>query len=167
MFPSAPVPNARTISAYWLPPILWMTLIFWGSTDALSTRRTSRIIGPILRWFDPNVRQETIEGVQTVVRKTAHMTEYGVLALLYWRALYRPGVEGKRVWSRRAAVTAFVLAVAYAASDEFHQSFVASREGSVRDVGFDSAGALVALVALWLIGRRLGWWRPAEPAPEG
>lgn len=161
------MPNARTIFAYWLPPILWMTLIFWGSTDALSTRRTSRIIGPILRWFDPNVRQETIEGVQMVVRKSAHMTEYGVLALLYWRALYRPGAGGKRLWSRRAAVTAFVLAVAYAASDEFHQSFVASREGSIRDVGFDSAGALLALVALWFIGRRLEWWRPVEPASQG
>ena len=101
------------------------------------------------------------------MRKTAHMTEYGVLVLLYWRALYRPGVGGRKAWSRRAALTAFVLAVAYAASDEFHQSFVASREGSIRDVGFDSAGALVALWALWFVGGRVGWWRPAVPAAGG
>jgi len=41
----------------------------------------------------------------------------------------------------------------YAASDEFHQTFVPSREGCVRDVMIDTSGALAGLFALWLFGR--------------
>lgn len=146
------------LARYWLPPILLMTLIFWGSTDALSERRTSRIIGPLLRWFMPDVRDETIAGIQAVIRKGGHITEYGVLCLLFWRAIYRPTLANRRPWDRRAAWVAWGLAFLYACSDEYHQSFVASRDGSPRDVGFDMVGASAALLVLWWVGRRFGWF---------
>lgn len=72
--------------------------MFGISTDAGSSRRTSRIIGPILRWFHPGVTDETISRVQLVVRKGAHFTEYAILALLSWRALRgsrRPDAFGR------------------------------------------------------------------------
>lgn len=135
-----------------------MTLIFWGSTDALSSRRTSRIIGPILRWFMPDVREETISAIQGVIRKGGHMAEYGMLWLLLWRALARPKLDGSTLWTWKTAGLAWVIALLYATSDEWHQSFVASREGAARDVGFDMVGASVALLLLWGIGRRFNWW---------
>jgi VanZ family protein len=77
-----------------------------------------------------------------VLRKGAHMTEYAILAALLARATGRLGV-------------ALALAVAYSASDEFHQTFVRGRHGSPVDVAIDTVGMLVGL-ALW---RR---WRPAR-----
>jgi VanZ family protein len=70
-----------------------------------------------------------------VLRKLAHATEYAILAVLLARA------TGSYVW-------AFALAVAYAGSDEFHQTFVRGRHGSPVDVAIDAAGALVGLVIL-------------------
>jgi len=71
-----------------------------------------------------------------VLRKCAHMTEYAVLAILFRRA------TGSSRW-------AFVLAVAYACSDEFHQTFVRGRHGSPVDVSIDGVGALIGLLAVW------------------
>ena len=70
-----------------------------------------------------------------VLRKCAHMTEYAILAVLLVRA------TGSYRW-------AFLLAVAYAGTDEFHQTFVRGRHGSPIDVGIDAAGALIG-IALW------------------
>jgi VanZ family protein len=69
-------------------------------------------------------------GWDLVLRKVAHAAEYAILAALLVRALRRPG----------AAIT---LGIAYAISDEIHQSFVAGREGSVLDVGIDAIGVVV------------------------
>ncbi len=71
-----------------------------------------------------------------VLRKAAHMTEYAILAVLVWRA------TGSYVW-------ALTLAVAYAASDELHQTFVRGRHGSPIDVGIDTVGMLAGLVLVW------------------
>jgi VanZ family protein len=73
----------------------------------------------------------------TILRKCAHMTEYAILAVLVARA------AGS--W-----VAAFALTVAYAATDEWHQTFVRGRHGSPVDVGIDAAGALIGL---WVLSR--------------
>ena len=75
---------------YWLPVVLWMGLIFYGSTGVLSTQRTSRIIGPLLRWLNPGISDEAISALQTVVRKGGHLSEYSILAVLIWRARRKP-----------------------------------------------------------------------------
>ncbi len=74
---------------YWLPVLIWLCLIFIGSSDLMSADQTSRIILPMLRWLKPDISMETIAQVQFVVRKCAHMTEYAILAMLLWRAAYR------------------------------------------------------------------------------
>ena len=132
-----------------------MSLIFGFSTQAGSTRHTSRIIGPLLRWINPNVTDATINQVQYVIRKGAHMTEYAILAALLWRARRQPVRGDTRPWQWSEAGFALSLAIAFAASDEFHQSFVPSREGRVGDVFIDSAGAALGVGSLWLVGR----WR--------
>jgi VanZ family protein len=71
----------------------------------------------------------------TVLRKCAHMTEYAILAVLLWRA-----VRNERV--------ALLGAVAYAATDEFHQAFVRGRHGTPVDVAIDGIGAAVGLALL-------------------
>lgn len=70
-----------------------------------------------------------------VLRKLAHTGEYAVLGALLLRALRNP-------------LPAAALAVAYAASDELHQHFVAGRRGRPLDVAIDTVGVLIGL-ALW------------------
>jgi VanZ family protein len=69
-----------------------------------------------------------------VLRKAAHVTEYAVLGLLLARALLRE-------------VPAFALGVAYAVTDELHQSFVRGRHASAVDVAVDSLGLVVGVLA--------------------
>ena len=75
-----------------------------------------------------------------VLRKLAHAGEYALLAALFLRAFARP-------WA------AFLVTVAYAASDELHQHFVRGRAGTPRDVAIDAAGALIGLIAFSYVRR--------------
>ena len=98
----------------WLPPLALMALIF-----ALSSMPSD----------DPD------RGLaHLLLRKTAHFTEYALLAALWWRALRT------RVEARTALIAAFSIAAAYAVTDEIHQTFVETRVGSPVDVLIDSPG---------------------------
>jgi len=109
---------------------------------------TSKFIRPVLRWLIPSISEESIGRVQLGVRKSAHMTEYAVLALLIWRALRKPAHADRRPWRWKEMGMGFGLAVLFAMSDEIHQTFVPSREGRVLDVLIDALGALLGLLAL-------------------
>jgi len=78
-------------------------------------------------------------GWDTILRKCAHMLEYGLLWFLWWRAL---GYGSK--------VPAVVIALAYAATDELHQHFVEGRVGSPVDWLIDAAGVALAIAAVRL-----------------
>lgn len=137
---------------YWFPVLLWLALIFVGSTDLMSAEHTSRIIGPFLRWFNPEVSAETIARVQFFVRKIGHLSEYAVLAILIWRA-FRRGSS----WHMKLSIL-FVRALfgcgILAATDEFHQSFVPSRTSSAVDVMIDICGALLGLTICIAVASR-------------
>lgn len=76
-----------------------------------------------------------------LVKKGGHMLGYALLAVSYWR-----GLE----WDGRRRPMAWLFAVLYAATDEFHQSFVPGRNASLWDVViFDSLGAVAGI---WLAG---------------
>lgn len=102
---------------YWLPPVLWAGLIFTFSS--FSTVKTSEFfLGDFL------------------LKKTAHIIEYGVLATLLYRAMINSKVEKKK-----AMWVAVVTAVLYGITDEIHQSFTPGRGPAVRDVLIDALGA--------------------------
>ena len=84
--------------------------------------------------------------IDFVGRKLIHMTEYGLLFLLWLRALR---------W--RSPLAAAVIAVAYSATDEFHQTFVEGRHGTPVDVLIDSLGIAVAY-GVWRWSRLQGLW---------
>jgi len=122
----------------WLPVFLWAGLIFFLSAQ-------------------PDLKLEAAGGFDFFLRKIAHMTEFGVLFLLLHRALtanyekpsFANATEGQ---SKKTLVSAFIISVLYAFSDEYHQSFIIGRVASVTDVGIDTIGILLA--AFWL-SRRL------------
>ena len=132
---STPVQSllVNSLFRYWLPTVLWMSLIFILSAQPSPPHHPNTL-------FD------------LILKKAAHMIEYGVLAFLLWRVLSR----GRGTLSRSALATAFVVSVLYAASDEYHQTFVPGRNGTPADVGIDAVGALVALLVVGSLGRKGG-----------
>ena len=137
---------------YWMPATVWMAIIFLGSTDMLSAEHTSRFLAPFLRWIDPQISLAALNAIQLGVRKLGHLTEYAILAMLLWRAL-RGGIR----WQMKMSILFLVAALGsaiFAASDEFHQSFVPSRTASPNDVMIDICGALVGLSICWVFARR-------------
>ena len=129
---------------YWLPLLIWGSVIFVGSTNLMSAEHTSRFVVPFLLWLKPGMSPQTIWVTLVAVRKCAHVVEYAVLALLLWRALRNTAVLGAKML---VVFGAILLGCAlFAASDEFHQTFVKSRTPSVRDVLLDIAGAILGLL---------------------
>jgi VanZ like family len=134
----------KSFLKYWLPLLIWLGVIFFGSTSVMSAEHTSRYIVPFLLWLKPGISPNAIWIILVVVRKCAHVTEYTALALLLWRALRSlPALHAKPLMVFGAVLIGCAL---FAASDEFHQTFVKSRTPSVRDVLLDVGGALIGLL---------------------
>jgi hypothetical protein len=134
----------KSLLKYWLPLLIWLGVIFLGSTSVMSTENTSRYIVPFLLWLKPGMSPHAIWIILIVARKCAHVTEYMVLGLLLWRALRSiPTLRTKTFMVFGAVLMGCAL---FAASDEFHQRFVKSRTPSVRDVLLDAGGALLGLM---------------------
>jgi len=130
------------------PLFLWMVVIFLASTGELSASNTSRILRPLLLWVFPSISEEAINFAHFIVRKAAHFTEYAVLALLAVRAFVSSSHE---VLRRRWFLITFLLVMVYSLADELHQSFIASRTGTIYDSFIDMAGGFTALLVyrLW------------------
>lgn len=105
----------------WLPALVVMLAIFF-----LSSQPADRL--PYFGAYD------------FLIKKGGHATGYAMLGLAYFYALPPRLSTGYR------ALLALLMVVLFALSDEFHQSFVQGRTSSLRDVGIDTAGALLALV---------------------
>lgn len=120
--------NLRIAVIRWIQSVLWMSMMFGMSTDIGSSNNSSRFIGPFLRWLIPQIRAETIADIQFYVRKFAHVTEYGILALLLWRAVTASRLPGRL--NKKPYFLAWIVALIFAISDELHQSFYASRTAS-------------------------------------
>lgn len=102
----------------------------------------------------PNLRTE-LGTIDLIGRKFVHMAEFGLLWLLWLRALG---------WSRGAAIAAGAIAILYAIGDEYHQSFVDGRQGAPRDVLIDSAGVLLAALLWFRVPRFRRVLRPRAAA---
>lgn len=106
----------------------------------------------------PDLRVADDATVDFLLRKVAHAVVFGVLAILVLRAIRGVGHTGTG-----RLLAAWAATVAYAASDEYHQTFVAGRAGQVSDVMIDAFGATVALGGAALLDARTD--RRPEPAP--
>jgi VanZ family protein len=144
--------SMRTFLKYWLPVFIWLGVIFAGSTDIFSTEQTSRYLVPFLRWLDPQISLSAIATVHFALRKLGHLTEYAVLAALLWRALHN--ARNLRAKMATLFVGVWVACTIIAVSDEFHQSFVASRTASPYDVLIDVCGALIGILLCLMFSRR-------------
>lgn len=126
-----------------LPALAWMGVIFLFSSSLFGAEETGTLFRGIIRLLYPAASPDTVEAMNFAIRKTAHFTEYAVLALLWSSGLRRTGRD-----ALNSALLAFIISAAYAASDELHQSFVPGRTASFMDVLLDCSGAAAACLAL-------------------
>lgn len=128
--------------AYWLPPALWMAAITVLSSDVGSAEHTEHWLVPLLRLVAPWATPTQLDALHWLARKAGHLTEYAVLAALWYRAFAR----GRHMAPRSAATIAFAISLVWAILDETHQVFVPSRVASIKDVAIDGIGALLAML---------------------
>lgn len=142
-----------------IPTLFLLSLIFgFSAQDGESSGSLSfrislflvQLISPLLpaSTSDP-LLYERAEMIHLFVRKAAHMTEYFLLAL----SLQLPLAAwlSRRFTMKARIFAGFLLTVAFAALDEFHQTFVPGRNGNFTDVCIDSTGAAIASLLLLII----------------
>lgn len=127
-----------------------MALIFFLShQDKDESRKTAEWILQIFRWLHITPELLIRWHIPLLVRKLAHFTEYFLLYFLVFRVMRLYVGEGKNV-----LFYSWLICVCYAATDEFHQTFIPGRVGQVMDVGIDALGALAAMLISWAKVRR-------------
>jgi VanZ family protein len=146
----SPPPRWRRWLFDYAPPLVMMLIIFMASTDVGSAGHSGSIIHQLLVWLglERRLSAAQFEAVNHYVRKLGHLTEYALLAVLLHRAVVSAGVSGRARsagWMPLRVLTVLALVAFYAATDEFHQRFVASRTPSAWDVLLDATGAGIGL----------------------
>ena len=140
-----------------IPAILLMMMIYQFSaqpadvSSQLSYKVSYKIVETADNIFETHLDYWQMDNwavrINGVTRKLAHMTEYFALAVAVSFPLYVYGVHG--IW---LMLLAGIICVGFAAGDEYHQSFVAGRGPSMRDVGIDSFGVFWGIILVRIIG---------------
>ncbi len=110
------------------------------------------MLSQTLSLFRLHVPPGTLHLLNFLLRKLAHLTEYGIFAQLLYVSLLGLD-EGE--WRPRTALWSVLIAGAYSLADEFHQSFVPNRTASLADCALDTTGAILGLLVVYLVTRRL------------
>ena len=133
----------RTRLVAWLPALIVMALIFIASSQPKHVPPPGQ--NPV---YFSGIMPIFAGGWDALVKKSAHVIAYGVLAILILRALLVHGLS-----PRQAAALAVLLAVVYALTDELHQAFVTGRNSSVLDIALDYMGATTFCLVACRIGK--------------
>jgi len=139
--------------------LLWLALVLFLGSAYFAAQTTGPFIVPILQMLAPGASSAELHAAHLALRKLAHLTEYAVLALLWFRALRHGGPRT----SRAAAWIALSICLTCALIDEAHQSMIPTRTGSARDLVIDASGA-AGMLALTR-GRRTTRNRATQPGP--
>ena len=142
-----------------LPALLLLGIIFGfsaqtgedsGSLSFQISLFLVQLLSPFLPASDTNeILWQRAETIHIFIRKAAHITEYFLLTLSLHLPMLTCFKERFSLKSRLWIV--FLFALFFAATDEFHQSFVAGRSGNITDVCIDSIGILSATILLCVI----------------
>lgn len=147
---------------YWIFLILsfiWMGIIFFFSAQPakvsakLSTETVDWLLSPssskhsVVQRLTEALRYLDQKGIlEFLVRKCAHMAEYGILAIFLGIT-----IRFHRKWNGKWQIKTICICFLYACTDEFHQLFVPGRAGQLRDVVIDTVGAICAVLVVGLL----------------
>ena len=116
--------KVKNLITLWLPVFLWCAIIYYLSSI-------------------PSLRSDLPNQWDLMFRKLAHITEYAILTLLFFRTTY------KSLIFKKAILYSALFSIAYALTDEYHQLFVLGRTGNLGDVLIDSVGVFLAVFLIY------------------
>lgn len=150
-----------------LPMIVVMITIFiFSMAPAEKSANTSGgilalVVDLLEKMTHSTLSAETVDILHTLIRKCAHITEYGILGATVVFAFY-PEIYAyvyKKTGGLRSPlfiVIPLMVSAMYSTSDEIHQLFVPGRSGEVLDVFIDSCGAMIGILIMNAIYKRKG-----------
>lgn len=135
---------------YLVLTLIWMGVIFYMSNQpaTISAQHSGGVveflsnlpyIGNVVTYM------MEIDIAEFIVRKSAHMFSYFVLAILLFNTVYEKGQSIEKV-----AIIALIGVFLYACTDEFHQLFIPGRSGEFKDVMIDTTGGFIGSGILYL-----------------
>lgn len=120
----------------WSAVVVWIAVIFLFSHQAYSGAITETYL------HDANIP----------IRKLAHITEFAILFLLTRHAMSQSNFSTG--WGNtRLSVAAYLLTLANALFDEWHQSLVPGRSSTLSDATVDMCGAMLAWLAIYVLSK--------------
>jgi VanZ family protein len=128
-----------------------MSAIYFFSTDNFSGEETGMLLRSILASILPFLSEETFQSLHFLIRKAAHFSVYGILALLLFRAFRNRSAIG---WKRSWASYSLLIVAVYALLDEYHQTLTEMRTGSIYDSLIDISGGVTVLFLIWMVRRK-------------
>ncbi|MEN6310064.1 MAG: VanZ family protein [Acidobacteriota bacterium] len=146
-----------------LPPLLVMAFVFPVGNKALSSSRTYELFMAAFHWIFPHASRHASYMGYIIFRKSGHFVTYGLMAFLLYRAFR--GEKGPK-WKPASLVWAGTVAVLYSFLDEFLQTFVPRRHGSLLDSAVDCAGIALGLFLAACWARRKDRGKTAPPGPH-
>lgn len=136
----------RKLIYYWLPVVVWAAIIIQATGRTFDALHTSGWLATLLGAIGLHLSDQTLHVVNLVCRKAGHLTAYGTLAALSFRAV-REGRGGFRLpW----ALIALAITVCVASTDEYLQSFTPTRTSTPWDVLLDTIGGTIAMLVVKL-----------------
>ena len=150
-----PEPRPNLLRAWW-PAVVWIVLITFESTDYFSSKNTGSLLYALLTRVFGNINFYKFLIFHHYLRKTGHVVGYGMLSLLLLRG-WRATLGRVHTLLLRTALLSWLGTACVAALDEWHQSFIPSRTGTVWDVALDTAAGVAFLVVAYL------WLRRSDP----
>jgi len=137
----------------WWPAVVWIAIIAVESTDLFSSEHTGGMLYRLLTHLFRHVNFYKFLVFHHYLRKTGHVVGYGMLSLLLLRG-WRVTLGRVPALLLRATLLSWLGTLFVSAMDEWHQSYIPSRTGTVWDVALDTVAGVGFLVVAYLRLRR-------------
>jgi VanZ family protein len=134
-----------------LAAAIWMVSIFIVTQLPYFTgQNTGKVIQKAVETEPNTIKTPSadpldVNELNLIVRKITHVFIFGILAILMYKSL---------VAFNYSYILSWVITVLYAVTDEWHQSFMPGRVAAYKDVLFDSLGAFIALLLIYVIAKK-------------
>jgi len=130
-----------------LMTLVWAVLVFYLSTERFGPDFSRELVVLFLTFLHISVSPRTLHILDTLLRKAARVTEYGMLAFFVYGSF---GEQQPFRWRLRQALWCIGIVGLYSLTDEFHQRFVPGRGSHLTDCGIDVAGAAIAVCIIFM-----------------
>jgi len=134
------------ILKYWLPVLLWSTVIFFFSSNPDPYKYLPEAWRNVVPF-----REVSDSSLTEWIGQLMHFVEYLVLAFLLRRSLHASGRDARALYKTSAASTkipalVILISMLFALSDEIHQLFVPGRAFQIIDLFIDFLGSLFGVI---------------------